>query len=112
MNPPQKAILRMKKLFLAVVFAFSLTTLWAQRLPYKDSRLPVNERVNDLLGRMTLAEKVGQLRCTLAWNYYELRGGKPVPSEAFKKDLREGHIGMLWATFRADPWTQKTLANG
>lgn len=102
----------MKKLFLAVVFAFSLTTLWAQRLPYKDSRLPVNERVNDLLGRMTLAEKVGQLRCTLAWNYYELRGGKPVPSETFKKDLREGHIGMLWATFRADPWTQKTLANG
>jgi beta-glucosidase len=30
---------------------------------YKDSGLPVNQRVEDLLGRMTLAEKVQQLRC-------------------------------------------------
>jgi beta-glucosidase len=30
-------------------------------LPYRDSSLPVGKRVDDLLGRMTLAEKVGQL---------------------------------------------------
>lgn len=29
--------------------------------PYKNPDLPVEERVNDLLGRMTLEEKVGQL---------------------------------------------------
>src|SRR5690349_3625755 len=30
-------------------------------LPYQDSRLPVQRRVDDLLSRMTLAEKIGQM---------------------------------------------------
>lgn len=103
---------RMKRTLFAIILTLWGTAAWAQQMPYKDPNLPINERVADLLGRMTLAEKIGQLRCTLAWNYYELKGDKPMPSEQFKKDLREGHIGMLWATYRADPWTQKTLANG
>ena len=102
----------MKQTILAIILTLCSAASWAQKMPYKDPTLPINERVADLLGRMTLAEKIGQLRCTLAWNYYELKGNKPVPSEQFKKDLREGHIGMLWATYRADPWTQKTLDNG
>lgn len=36
-------------------------TLMAQQTPYKDSRLPVEERVQDLLSRMTMEEKIGQL---------------------------------------------------
>ena len=73
----------------------------------------INQRAHELCTRMTLEEKVGQLRCTMAWNYYERTvSGDVVPSEAFKKDIDEGRIGMLWATFRADPWTQKTLDNG
>lgn len=102
----------MKQTILAIILTLCSAASWAQKMLYKDPTLPINERVADLLGRMTLAEKIGQLRCTLAWNYYELKGNKPVPSEQFKKDLREGHIGMLWATYRADPWTQKTLDNG
>ena len=102
----------MKQTILAIILSLCSAASWAQKMPYNDPTLPINERVADLLGRMTLAEKIGQLRCTLAWNYYELKGNKPVPSEQFKKDLREGHIGMLWATYRADPWTQKTLDNG
>jgi beta-glucosidase len=31
------------------------------QLPYKDPKLPVEDRVRDLLGRMTLAEKIGQM---------------------------------------------------
>ena len=31
--------------------------------PYKNAQLPVSERVNDLLSRMTLEEKVGQTLC-------------------------------------------------
>ena len=102
----------MKRTLFAIVLTLWGITAEAQKMPYKDPNLPINERVTDLLGRMTLAEKIGQLRCTLAWNYYELKGDKPMPSQQFKKDLREGHIGMLWATYRADPWTQKTLDNG
>ncbi len=82
-------------------------------LPYRDAKLPVEQRVSDLLGRMTLQEKIGQLRCTLAWDYYDVIGRKKiVPSETFKKDIAEGNIGMLWATYRADPWTKKTIDNG
>lgn len=82
-------------------------------LPYRDASLPVEQRVSDLLSRMTLQEKIGQLRCTLAWNYYDIIGRKHVvPSASFKKDMAEGHVGMLWATYRADPWTRKTLDNG
>ena len=103
---------RMKRILFAIILTLWGITAEAQKMPYKDPNLPINERVTDLLGRMTLAEKIGQLRCTLAWNYYELKGDKPMPSQQFKKDLREGHIGMLWATYRADPWTQKTLDNG
>ncbi len=81
-------------------------------LPYQNASLPIEQRVSDLLSRMTWEEKVGQLRCTLAWNYYDIVGKNVVPSASFKKDIAEGNIGMLWATYRADPWTQKSLDNG
>lgn len=104
----------MKRVILsaALVCLAGLGAYAQKRLPYRDASLPVGQRVGDLLSRMTLEEKVGQLRCTLAWNYYEIKGNKVVPSAEFVKDLTEGHIGMLWATYRADPWTRKSLANG
>ena len=104
----------MKRVILsaALVCLAGLGAYAQKRLPYRDASLPVEQRVGDLLSRMTLEEKVGQLRCTLAWNYYEIKGNKVVPSPEFVKDLTEGHIGMLWATYRADPWTRKSLANG
>lgn len=91
-----------------LTFAKQKTTL-----PYRNASLPVEQRVSDLLSRMTLDEKIGQLRCTLAWDYYNVIGRKRVvPSESFKKDIADGNVGMLWATYRADPWTRKTLDNG
>ena len=33
----------------------------ADVLPYQDPSLPISQRVSDLLGRMTLAEKIGQM---------------------------------------------------
>ena len=94
----------------AVFFAFAKQKT---TLPYRNASLPVEQRVSDLLSRMTLDEKIGQLRCTLAWDYYNVIGRKRVvPSESFKKDIADGNVGMLWATYRADPWTRKTLDNG
>lgn len=104
----------MKRFFISTLFitVITLTAFPQKKLPYKDATLPIEQRVVDLLGRMSVKEKIGQLRCTLAWNYYEIKGNDVVPSESFKKDIAEGQIGMLWGTYRADPWTQKSLENG
>lgn len=106
----------MKKLLSTIAVACVLTTATAKKeivkYAYQNPNLPVKERVADLLSRMTLEEKVGQLRCTLAWNYWTKDGKKIKPSASFIKDIKEGNIGMLWGTYRADPWTQKTLETG
>ena len=83
-----------------------------EKLPYQNAQLSVDERVNDLISRMTLEEKVGQLCCTLGWNYYTIDGKNVEPSEVFKIDIAQSKIGMTWGTYRADPWTQKSLENG
>lgn len=101
-----------KNIIIALFLLFAGGADAQQKPLYKDAKTPIAERVQDLLSRMTLEEKIGQLRCTLAWNYYTIQGKNVIPSESFKKEINEGNIGMLWATFRADPWTQKSLANG
>jgi len=86
--------------------------LQAQQLPYKNSTLPIEKRVSDLLGRMTVEEKVGQLSKLLGWDMYSKNGKQVTISNKLRKAVKEQHIGLLWATLRADPWTQKTLLNG
>jgi beta-glucosidase len=81
-------------------------------LPYKNSTLPIEKRVSDLLGRMTVEEKVGQLSKLLGWEMYSKNGKQVTISNKLRKAVKEQHIGLLWATLRADPWTQKTLLNG
>lgn len=61
---------------------------------------------------MTLPEKIGQLRCLLGWEMYERQGNTVGHSLKFEELVDTQHIGMLWATYRADPWTKKTLSNG
>ena len=80
--------------------------------PYENPNLTVNERVEDLLSKMTLEEKAGQLVMTMGWEYYEKTGNQYVLTEKFKDDIQTRHIGSTWAVLRADPWTQKTLQNG
>src|SRR6478609_7877961 len=43
----------------------------AQQPPYKDPSLPVKERVADLLSRMTLDEKIGQMTQTERYQVYD-----------------------------------------
>ena len=85
----------------------------AQQLLYKQANAPIEERVKDLMERMTIEEKVGQLCCPMGWEMYTKTGNKVEASELYKKQMGNGMpIGSYWAVLRADPWTQKTLENG
>ena len=102
--------------------ALLLFSCHSQTPAYKDSTRSTEDRVNDLVGRMTLEEKLGQLLCPLGWPMYEKvempgQAGHDAQydvqiSDAYRKFIGEQHGGMLWATFRADPWTRKTLETG
>ena len=85
----------------------------AQQWLYKQAAVPIEYRVKDLLGRMTIEEKVGQLCCPLGWEMYTKTGKNEVTvSELYKKKMAEAPVGSFWAVLRADPWTQKTLETG
>jgi beta-glucosidase len=102
-----------KYFFSVIAGVFCCSCLWAQQIAdYKNPLLTVEARTQDLLSRMTLEEKVGQLLCPLGWEMYEKQEGKVRHTEKFEQLIRERQAGMLWATFRADPWTKKTIENG
>ena len=106
---------RISKSLLLTAMMTGVSYSFAQQLPavaYKNPTLPVETRVADLLSRMTLEEKVGQLLCPLGWEMYEIKGNDVLPSDKFKQLIKDRNAGMLWATYRADPWTKKTLATG
>ena len=80
---------------------------------YKQASRPIEERVADLLSRMTIEEKIAQLRCPLGWEMYTKTSDKSVEvSQKFKDIMSKAPIGSFWAVLRADPWTQKTLETG
>ncbi len=58
----------MKKLFLTLAVAVISSTAYAQQFPYQNYKLPVEQRVDDLLSRLTLEEKVQLM----------MNGSKPV----------------------------------
>ncbi|MBR5256752.1 MAG: glycoside hydrolase family 3 C-terminal domain-containing protein [Bacteroidales bacterium] len=80
---------------------------------YKNAGRSAEERADDLLKRMTVDEKLGQLVCPLGWPMYDKVSADSVTiSDQYRDFIQNQHGGMLWAVFRADPWTKKTLENG
>lgn len=83
------------------------------KYPYQDPTLTIRERVTDLLGRMSLQEKVGQVNQHLyGWECYESE-----PSLALTDTFKEhvawgGGLGALYGLFRADPWSKVDFHNG
>lgn len=97
----------------ACCFLLCSSTLSSQEeIAYKNPALSVEVRTKDLISRMTLEEKVGQLLCPLGWEMYDRQGDSISHSIKYEELVKEKQIGMLWATFRADPWTKKTIENG
>lgn len=82
--------------------------------PYKNTGLPTADRVADLLSRMTLREKVGQMnQKMLGWQAIEWREGNLEPTPAFVEEVALGDgLGALYGLFRADPWSGVNFTNG
>ena len=79
---------------------------------WRDASLPPQKRAELLTAEMTLDEKIGQLTSPYGWEMYERHGDSVRLTDAFREAVQNGHIGMLWGAFRADPWTQKDLRTG
>ena len=102
----------MKQWMMAGAAALMLAACGEKAPLYKDASRPAEERADDLIDRMTVEEKLGQLLCPLGWPMYEKTGEDVRITDAYRKFIQEQHGGMLWGAFRADPWTRKTLENG
>ncbi|WP_275561098.1 glycoside hydrolase family 3 N-terminal domain-containing protein [Streptomyces sp. 5-6(2022)] len=81
---------------------------------YRDPTAPVAERVRDLLGRMTLTEKVGQVNQRMyGWHAYERTDGGHRLTDAFRAEVAAyGGMGALYGLQRADAWSGVDFADG
>ncbi|MCR5656352.1 MAG: glycoside hydrolase family 3 C-terminal domain-containing protein [Butyrivibrio sp.] len=80
---------------------------------YKDAAKSPKERASDLLSKMTLREKVGQLNQRLyGFSIYDYSPDFSLTDE-FKEEVEKwGGLGTLYGLYRADPWSGKTEENG
>ncbi|WP_037841718.1 glycoside hydrolase family 3 N-terminal domain-containing protein [Streptomyces sp. NRRL F-5126] len=81
---------------------------------YRDPSASVADRVADLLGRMTLAEKAGQVNQRMyGWHAYERTPSGFRLTDAFRAEVDAfGGMGALYGLQRADPWSGVTFADG
>lgn len=64
--------MKKKSFLLLFLFAFTINN-YSQNLPYKNSSLSIDERLKDLLQRMTLEEKIAQMR-SISFNSFIVDG--------------------------------------
>ncbi|PTM87141.1 glycoside hydrolase family 3 N-terminal domain-containing protein [Streptomyces sp. VMFN-G11Ma] len=82
---------------------------------YMDPAAPVADRVRDLLGRMTLTEKVGQVNQRMyGWDAYERTpDGAHRLTAAFRKEVAAfDGMGALYGLQRADAWSGVGFEDG
>ena len=81
---------------------------------YRDPNAPIGARVSDLLARMTLREKVGQLNQRMyGWNAYRRTAkGYEVTDALRAETARFAGLGALYGLFRADAWSGVDHTNG
>lgn len=82
--------------------------------PYRQPQAPIEERVRDLLSRMTVQEKIGQLNQRLyGWHALEKDGDGVRLTGVFTDEVaRWGGMGALYGLQRSDPWSGRTLETG
>ncbi|MGP3752591.1 glycoside hydrolase family 3 N-terminal domain-containing protein [Streptomyces sp. IBSNAI001] len=81
---------------------------------FRDPEAPVADRVRDLLSRMTLTEKVGQVNQRMyGWDAYERTASGHRLTDAFRAEVAAcDGMGALYGLQRADPWSGVTAETG
>ncbi len=81
---------------------------------YLEKNRTPEERARDLLSRMSLREKAGQLAQKLyGFQCYERQGEKITLSREFQDEVEKCcGLGTLYGLFRADPWSKRDFSNG
>lgn len=81
---------------------------------YKNKTLSPADRAEDLLKRMSLTEKAGQLNQNLyGFSVYQRDGEQLTLTEELKEEVeRYQGLGVLYGLYRADPWSGRKEENG
>ena len=70
------------------------------------------DEIDELISRMTIEEKCGQLSCPIGFNFYGKDGDSLWLSDDFVGMMDTMPLGSCWAVLRADPWSRKTVETG
>ena len=70
------------------------------------------DRIEQIISKMTIEEKCGQLSCPIGFNYYGKDGDSLWLSDDFIGVMDTMPLGSCWAVLRADPWSKKTVEIG
>lgn len=82
------------KVILFFLAAILSNTANAQKFPYKDASLDVNSRVNDLMSRMSLEEKAGQMCQYVGIQHMLMASGNLTEEEMKKSDAQGFYPGI------------------
>ncbi len=83
-------------------------------MKYQDPSLTPAQRAADLLPRLSLREKVGQLNQRLTgFACYQVERGRVRLSQELIDEVQRFHgLGCLYGLYRADPWSRRDFSNG
>jgi len=83
-----------------------------KKYPYMDISLSAEKRVDDLLSRMSIDEKIGQLMNVKGKDQYTCNHTRIELTDEFKKQFAKTPVGMIGGLCRADWWAAKNWETG